>query len=376
MKVLFLTNIPSPYRADFFNEFGKLCDLTVTYEGLTSTERDSHWVGEKAVNYKPVFLKGKRTKSDQFLCFGIIKLLKRKWDAIIIGNYSSPTSMLAISYMNLHKIKFVIQADGGLIPDNENKIKFLIKKHFISSAYFWMSSGHYTTDYLAHYGACKNKCFIYPLTSLWKSDLDRAKEMRQQSLSSIRNILNIKEDYVVLSVGRFSYDKGYGKGYDLLLKAAEDLPNNVGIYIVGDEPTDEFVKWKEDKQLNNVHFIGFKVKEDLMNYYSAADLFVLMTRADVWGLVINEAMSFGLPVITTDKCIAGLELVKDNENGYILPIKQADVLSERINSLIANRVLMNSFGEQSSIRIQPYTLENMAQVNYKILENNLEVVKV
>ena len=71
MKVLFLTNIPSPYRADFFNEFGKLCDLTVTYEGLTSTERDSKWVGEKAVNYKPVFLKGKRTKSDQFICFGL-----------------------------------------------------------------------------------------------------------------------------------------------------------------------------------------------------------------------------------------------------------------------------------------------------------------
>ena len=50
----------------------------------------------------------------------------------------------------------------------------------------------------------------------------------------------------------------------------------------------------------------------------ASDLFVLPTREDIWGLVINEAMSFGLPIITTRKCIAGTELITDGENGYLL----------------------------------------------------------
>lgn len=42
MKVLFMANIPSPYRVDFFNELGKYCDLTVTFEGRTATDRDEN----------------------------------------------------------------------------------------------------------------------------------------------------------------------------------------------------------------------------------------------------------------------------------------------------------------------------------------------
>lgn len=371
MKVLFLTNIPSPYRADFFNEFGKFCDLTVTYEGLTSTERDNKWVGEKAEYYKPIFLKGKRTKTDQFLCFGIVKVIKQKWDAIIIGNYSTPTSMLAISYMNLHRTPFIIQADGGLIAENENKLKYILKKHYISSATLWMSSGKATTEYLVHYGALRKKCFIFPFTSLWKKDLVRSIELKQQDTEKIRERLGMQEDHIVLSVGRFSYDAGYGKGYDLLLKAAEKLPRNIGVYIVGDEPTNEFTKWKDEKNLRNVHFVGFMLKQELMDYYAAADLFVLMTRSDVWGLVINEAMSFGLPIITTDKCVAGLELVKDNENGFILSVDMPNELLQKILYIINNQEVMYNFGIKSWNLIQAYTLENMAKINFRILEDNI-----
>ncbi len=371
MKVLFLTNIPSPYRADFFNEFGKLCDLTVTYEGLTSTERDNKWVGEKVEHYKPIFLKGRRVKTDQFLCFGIIGVIKWGWDAIIIGNYSSPTSMLAISYMNIHKIPYIIQADGGLIAENENKLKLMVKKRYISSASLWMSSGEATTKYLVHYGAQREKCFIYPFTSLWETDLARAKELKKQSVRKLREKLELKEDRIILSVGRFSYDAGYGKGYDILLKAAETLPDNMGVYILGDEPTEEFKEWKKEKGLNHVHFIGFKVKQELMEYYAAADLFVLMTRSDVWGLVINEAMSFGLPIITTDKCVAGLELVTNNENGYIVPVDQPNELLNKILYITSRQEILHDFGARSLKRIQTYTIENMSRVNYKILEDNI-----
>ena len=171
----------------------------------------------------------------------------------------------------------------------------------------------------------------------------------------------VTEKKVVLSVGRFSYEKGYGKGYDILLKVSEKLDGDTGVYIVGDEPTEEFVKLKEEKNLEHVHYIGFKEKNALAEYYAAADVFVLLTRGDVWGLVINEAMMFGLPVITTYQCIAGTELVKDGVNGYLSEPEDIQNIEEKIKKIIDNPEMKTNFGRESLKIIAPYTIENMAK---------------
>lgn len=57
----------------------------------------------------------------------------------------------------------------------------------------------------------------------------------------------------------------------------------------------------------------------------AADIFVHPTREDIWGLVVNEAMAKGLPVITTDRCVAGLELIKNESVGRIVPVENIDL---------------------------------------------------
>ena len=82
--------------------------------------------------------------------------------------------------------------------------------------------------------------------------------------------------------------------------------------------------------LDNVHFIDFKNKDILKEYYYVADVFVLPTREDIWGLVINEALAYGLPVITTDKCMAGLEMIEDGKNGYIIPVNSVKKLAEKL----------------------------------------------
>ena len=170
MKLLFMANIPSPYRVDFFNELGKYCDLTVTFEGETATDRDKKWKAAEFKNFKAHFMRGFRTKSDQFLCVEIVKVIKSDFDRIIVGGYSTPTAMLGIEYMRLHKIPFLIEADGGLISQ-DNILKYFIKKHFISSASGWLSSGKMTTQYLVHYGADESRVYLYPFTSLRRQDI-------------------------------------------------------------------------------------------------------------------------------------------------------------------------------------------------------------
>jgi glycosyltransferase involved in cell wall biosynthesis len=146
----------------------------------------------------------------------------------------------------------------------------------------------------------------------------------------------------------------------LLINSALKIPDT-GIYIIGDEPTEEFLKMREKKNASNAHFIGFKNKSELSEYYRAADLFVLPTREDVWGLVINEAMAHALPIITTDKCGAGLTLVKEGKNGYIVPANNVECLVESMRKIIDNESLCRSCGTESLNIIRQYTIEKMVE---------------
>ena len=78
MKVLFLTNIPSPYRVNFFNELGKLCELTVVFERGASSERDDSWKNFHSEHFRAIVLKGKKQGVDSAFCPGVIKYLKKK----------------------------------------------------------------------------------------------------------------------------------------------------------------------------------------------------------------------------------------------------------------------------------------------------------
>lgn len=364
MKVLFLTNIPSPYRVDFFNELGKYCNLTVTFEGKKATDRDDKWVGEKNKHFKVVYLKGRRVSAASFFCPDVIKVIRKGFDQIIVSNYSDPTFIFAMAYMKLLHFRYWIEADGGLIPDNERKTKYLLKKQLIGSANHWFSSGHITTQYFLHYGAKENEIFEYPFTSLKEEDILPSAPTIEEKMA-IRKKIGISGTKVVISVGQFIYRKGY----DVLIKAWTRCPHDVDLYIIGGEATEEYLELVKNMKLNNLHFCGFKSKNELKEYYKAADLFVFPTREDIWGLVINEAMAAGLPIITTNKCVAGLELVRNNKNGFIVPVNNKKLLAEKMNLILSSEELRTKMGENSLRIINDYTIEKMANVHTEILEN-------
>ena len=104
-------------------------------------------------------------------------------------------------------------------------------------------------------------------------------------------------------------------------------------------------------------------KDALNEYYRASDVFVLMTVGDVWGLVINEAMAVGLPVITTDKCVAGLDLVKDFENGFLVAVGDDAALCDRLHRIFDDPAIIANMARNSLEKVSPYTIENMARIH-------------
>lgn len=97
-------------------------------------------------------------------------------------------------------------------------------------------------------------------------------------------------------------------------------------------------------------------------------MFVLPTREDIWGLVINEAMAFGLPIVTTDKCGAGIEMVKNNRNGYII---HSDAVEELAAAICQALDYSEQMVADSLNTAKAYTIENMASEHIKIFKKTL-----
>ena len=350
MKVLILWRGPSPYRVDFFNELGKLCDLTVLFERTPKQipDKEKSWFHENFDYFKAVYLKSWNIGKD-VISFQQFKYLwnSPKYDYIIIGMYSTWIQTLSILFMKIFRIPYILNSDGGFIKQ-ESKLVYKIKRFIISGASAYLASSNGTAEYLQYYGASQ-KIIIYPFTTAFKKDVCKMNSINEKVYC--RKTIGAKEETIVLYSGQFIHRKGI----DILLKAANEVDKKCGIYIVGGKPTSEYLSIVSQYKLTNIHFIDFKTPKELVAYYKAADIYVLPTREDIWGLVINEAMSYGLPIITTNKCLAGVELIENGKNGYIIPEENSIELAKYINILIRNNVLRKSMGDNNKRKIQRRT---------------------
>ena len=363
MKILYMVNVPSPYMVNYFNELGKYCELTVLFDKATSTERDDSWKEYNFKNFKGIILKGVSTDVDAAFCPSVIKYLKKDvYDYIFISNMATPTGIIAIEYLRWKKIDYFLESEGGFAKDGKG-FKEKIKKHIMSGAKLYFSTTPVGDEYFLMYGATKDKLVKYPFTSIYEKDILKKVPSVEEKMV-LRHELKMQEEKIIISVGRFIPLKGF----DVLLRAFAGLDNYAGLYIVGgDNPTDEYVQIINELKIKNVHFIPFKLTEELNKYYEASDIFVLPTRSDVWGLVINEAMAKGLPIITTDHCIAGTEMI--DGNGYVIPVDDDKILHKKMKELLLDDDKRNEMSEKSLSRIHEYTFEKMAKVHMDFLTN-------
>lgn len=360
MKILYLTNIPSPYRVDFFNELGKYCELIVLFERESAGDRDKRWKANNYKNFKAIFLNGKKLGTDASVSPHVIRYLKNGYDAIILGGYSSPTYMIAIDYMRIRGIPFFLNADGGFIKE-DNKLLYKIKKHYIGGASGWLSTCKGTDDYLLYYGAKKDCIFHYPFTSVMESDLFyMAEEDKQQ----IKKQLCIDEKKMVITVGQFIPRKGF----ELLIQAAGKISKDYGIFVIGGKPGKEYLDIQKECGATNVHFMDFMEKEQLKRYYLAADLFVFPTKEDIWGLVLNEAMSFGLPCVASFNANASRELIDDGLSGYLIDPCDVDDMAEKMETLLRDDVFRIKMGQRAFEKMRDYTIEKMAKRHIDIIK--------
>lgn len=370
-RILYTTNTLSPYRIDFWNELSKYCDVTVLIERSGLKDRDAKWTAGKKTGFNTVYLRPVFIRGEGAFCLGAWKYLKEyKNDIIVIGGYSTPTGMSCIEYLRFHNIPFILNCDGGM--KKEKDWLRPLKTHFIKSASAYLSTGKMCDEYLLAYGAKKNRIARYPFTSVRKTDLCETCDVAKRR--QLRKQLGIKEGNMVLYVGQFIHRKGI----DVLLKAVRGLEDTAVVLAGGENIADFIDKGNFSDELDceslcreeygHCRAIGFKSFSELIYYYQAADVFVLPTREDIWGLVVNEAMAMGTPVITTTKCVAGCELIRDGENGFLVEAGDVEGLRDKVETVLEDEDMRMRLAKQACEDVRRYTIENMARVHFKIFE--------
>jgi len=363
-RVLYLTNVPAPYRVSFFNELSTTCDLTVLFERRHARDRNAAWSSSEPRTFQEIQLRGIGTAADAALCPGVLRHLRRStFDAVVIGMYSTPTAMLAIAALRALRVPFIVSTDGGMVRE-ESRARRTLKRALISSATTWLSTGSTATEYLVHYGAARDRISIYPFSSV-RAAAVRPHPPDPAEKSALRAQLGIAESRMVLAVGQCIPRKGF----DLLIRATSELPPDTCVVIAGGDPTPELRTLMASRQVGNVRFIGFQDDTTLLSYYDAADVFALPTRHDNWGLVVNEAMARGLPVVTTDRCIAGLEMVDDGVNGYLIPANDVEALARALRRVLTDDDARQAMAQAALARGREYTIETMAAAHVAALES-------
>ena len=356
IKVLFITNLPAPYKIDFLNNLGKKVNLTVIFERSSALNRNKRWFddSQQFKHFEAIQLAGFSIGNENSADLGIVNhLRKNRYDVVLINGYSSYSEIAAICYLKKHKRRFAIICDG-IILKNEMCFKRNIKRHLISSADYWLSPNTITDLSLKKNGAVSERIYRYPFSSISEAELAEVPYNRNY----YKSIIGCNSKYMILYVGQMIHRKGV----DVLIDSVKQLNMDYQLYLVGDKTS----LGLQNDRIKNIDFLS---KQELKNYYMAADVSILPSREDIWGLVINEALSLGTPVIASDQCGAALEMIQEKENGLIVPACRTDLLKKAIETVLQDRE-PEHYMRQATETAKQYTIEAMSSAVYKAVQMN------
>lgn len=364
-ELLLITGSPAPFRIKWCEELSKYYDVQIIYTKMEDSECNTNWLKKDSdkcdIRYYKI--------SDLLLKMDLFKILDTyKKSIIIFDGYGILVNFIGINYLKIFGRKnFFVNIDGWQCGVNEKIIIKMIKRILFMGKYYFLVSGIPTKENLIQYGIQKNRIFVHNLSPMYSNE-QLSQIITESDKHKLRDRLGIKESKVVLCVSRFIELKRI----EDLLYCKKNLDDNVAIIIIGGQKTEKYKRIINENNLKGIYFLDFMKFDELKIYYMLSDVFVLPSRTEVWGLVINEAMSFGLPVIATTNCVAAKSLVKNGWNGYIIEPFDINSLANQINKLLSDNDTLTKMSVRSLEIAKKYTIENMIAKHKMIFDNYLK----
>jgi glycosyltransferase involved in cell wall biosynthesis len=363
-KLALLLNMIAPYRLPLYSALADQFDLVVLHGGREAN-RDSWNLLEEALPKAKVIRAGgwqiryaKKLNGENFdekfihITPGFLWHLLRFQPDAVISNEMGFRSVIALAYATIFRKPAWIWWGGTLHSErNIGWSRKIIRKAIVSWADRWITYGQTSTEYLLSLGVKSD----HILQSQNAVDEERFKADEEPAW-------NIQPRPVVLYVGQFIERKGIGYLLDAAAKL-QQYGHEFSMLLVGSGSEKQALERRARALgLRNVHFRPAQPPGKMPSVYRSADLFVFPTLEDVWGLVANEAVLSGIPVLCSKYAGCAPELFAP-EN-ILTPEDSADFV-KKLRDAISGQLQ----------RVDPARLKTMAQLSRELNQELFGVLR-
>ncbi|MFN0158298.1 MAG: glycosyltransferase family 4 protein [Bacteroidota bacterium] len=362
VKVEFVTNICPHYRVKAFELFARLHETRFLF--FSEGRSEKYWERSNATtpgNFIGGYLKGIYLPGTglRFTPSLYTHLLRDDYDVLVKCINGKIPLLLSFLIARLRGIPFVLWTGLWHHPDTlMHRISFPLVRAIYRLSDAIVVYGSHVEQYLVEMGVSREKIFI-----AWQA-VDNAllsRHVDDTAVAELRAELGAEEKKVILYVGRLEDQKGV----EYLLEAVREIGKKLPVVVVIIGTGSKAGAFQQVVGPDLTRFRGYVSNETLPIYYKLADVLVLpsITTKDFkepWGLVINEAMNQGCPVIATNAVGAAKGgLVQDGVTGLVVPERDSAAIARALDTILRNDDIRRQMRAKASEEIKLWTYERM-----------------
>lgn len=272
---------------------------------------------------------------------GVLRELRRfRPDAVGVGGWHEPAFWLALAYCGARRVPLLVWIESTARDTRSDAAPVrLARSAMIRGAAGAFVPGIASRDYARSLGVPEHRIGVAP------NSVDPLFERAAVDRSG-------RESCTFLYAGRLDAEKGL----DVLLHAFTAVPGE--LVIVGSGTEEDRLRALAS---DHVRFAGPVDRDELVPLYADADVFVLPSRSEPWGMVLNEAAAAGLPLVATEEVGAARDLIEDGVNGFVVPAGDEDALAEALRRLAVDPAFRAAAGKRSRELAGRFTPEAWAE---------------
>jgi glycosyltransferase involved in cell wall biosynthesis len=340
VKLVLLTEIPAPYRVPLFAALAERVDLLVLFLAAIDPRRPYYDAGE--LPFPNRVLRGHELRRGGRWVVanrGVIAELRRfRPDAVAVGGWNQPAFWQALAYCRTRRVPLLLWVESTARDARSEAAPLrLARRAMIAGASGYFVPGRASADYLRSFGV-PDELVAHAPNAVEAGEFAAAERVD-------------RPDCTFLYVGRLDPEKGL----DVLLRAFRDVPGR--LVLVGTGSEEAALRAQAD---GRVEFAGALPQDEVVRAYAEADVFVLPSRSEPWGMVLNEAAAAGLPLVATDEVGAAHDLVEDGENGFRVPAGDEAALARALRRLAEDEPFRLRAGKRSQELAAGFTPEAWA----------------